>query len=407
MRKAKYAIILRKLMIRRHSIHAPLLLPAICLTAGLVAQHAFDWQCPWAFVLMGIVVFLLLSWRWAMVQSVGIGLSCFVLGLWLMQRSEAAASVANSRQVESTAFDRLKIQALQWREGLLLRYKEVAENDEQYAVLAAMTLGDKSALTKELRETYSVAGASHILALSGLHLGIVYMLLTMLTLGRRRHWLSQILVVLGIWAFALLTGLSVSVVRSASMISLYALFSLGGRQRSSLNLLCFTAIVMLIANPSTLFDIGFQLSFLSVLAILLFMPLFDSFKPPVVERHLALRWLWGMIAVSLSAQLGVAPLIAYYFGRFSSYFLLTNFIVVPLATIILYGALLVIIVPAVGSVLAWVVQGLNSALNWLSQLPGASIDGLYPSVIQIVLIYALVLLFYVFLQLIRPRRYWP
>lgn len=360
---------------------------------------------PWMLVLIGLMVATSFTWRWAIVQSVLLGLCFVALGMWLMQRSEQQAQQRVDReQVETTVLDRVKERALQWREGLLQRYRQVAENDEQYAVLAAMTLGDKSALTKELRNTYSVAGASHILALSGLHLSIIYMLLSMLTLGRRRQMLAQIIVVLGIWAYALLTGLSVSVVRSATMISLYAVFSLGRRRRSPFNLLCFTAMLMLLINPKTLFDIGFQLSFLSVAAILLFMPLFDLFKPKVVRRFPLFNWIWGLMAVSTAAQLGVTPLIAYYFGRFSTYFLLTNLIVVPFATLILYGALVVMVVPAVGTVLARVVQCLNNILSWLSQLPGASIEGLHPSVLQTVLCYVLVLLFYILLRILGSGR---
>jgi len=389
-------------MTRRKPVLAPLLWPAVCLMAGFTAQHLCCFTAPWAVVLVALVAAAVLLWRWAVVQSIVIGLCFAVLGLWLMQRSDASTALPHyTDQTESTAFQRMKQRALQWREALLQRYKEVAETDEQYAVLAAMTLGDKSALTKELRQTYNVAGASHILALSGLHLGIIYMLLTMLTLGRRRHWLSQLVAVLGIWAFAFLTGLSVSVVRSATMISLYALFSLGGRRGASFNLLCFTALVMLMADPQALFDVSFQLSFLSVMAILLFMPLFDEYRPQVVLRYAPLQWLWSMCSVSLAAQLGVAPLIAFYFGRFPTYFLLTNLIVVPLATLILYGALLVMLVPAAGGVLAWVVQLLNNALAWLSQLPGASIEGLHPSVLQTVLCYLLVLIFYGLLRRLR------
>ena len=392
-------------MQRLKPILAPLLWPTVCLTAGLSIQHAGGWQLPWVLVLIGLMVATSFTWRWAIVQSVLLGLCFVALGMWLMQRSEQQAQQRVDReQVETTVLDRVKERALQWREGLLQRYRQVAENDEQYAVLAAMTLGDKSALTKELRNTYSVAGASHILALSGLHLSIIYMLLSMLTLGRRRQMLAQIIVVLGIWAYALLTGLSVSVVRSATMISLYAVFSLGGRRRSPFNLLCFTAMLMLLINPKTLFDIGFQLSFLSVAAILLFMPLFDLFKPKVVRRFPLFNWIWGLMAVSTAAQLGVTPLIAYYFGRFSTYFLLTNLIVVPFATLILYGALVVMVVPAVGTVLARVVQCLNNILSWLSQLPGASIEGLHPSVLQTVLCYVLVLLFYILLRKLGSGR---
>lgn len=392
-------------MQRLKPILAPLLWPTVCLIAGLSIQHAGGWQLPWVLVLIGLMVATSFTWRWAIVQSVLLGLCFVALGMWLMQRSEQQAQQRVDReQVETTVLDRVKERALQWREGLLQRYRQVAENDEQYAVLAAMTLGDKSALTKELRNTYSVAGASHILALSGLHLSIIYMLLSMLTLGRRRQMLAQIIVVLGIWAYALLTGLSVSVVRSATMISLYAVFSLGRRRRSPFNLLCFTAMLMLLINPKTLFDIGFQLSFLSVAAILLFMPLFDLFKPKVVRRFPLFNWIWGLMAVSTAAQLGVTPLIAYYFGRFSTYFLLTNLIVVPFATLILYGALVVMVVPAVGTVLAKVVQCLNNILSWLSQLPGASIEGLHPSVLQTVLCYVLVLLFYILLRILGSGR---
>ena len=121
--------------------------------------------------------------------------------------------------------------------------------DESYAVVATMALGDKSALTIELKDTYSVTGASHVLALSGLHLGIIYTLLSLLIAGRRWQMLSQLVLILSIWAFVFLVGMSVSVVRSAVMLSLYALLSLGHRDKMSANTLAFTAIVLLMINP--------------------------------------------------------------------------------------------------------------------------------------------------------------
>ena len=273
--------------------------------------------------------------------------------------------------------------------------KAADTNGTAYAVLAAMTLGDKSALTKELRETYAVTGASHILALSGLHLGIIYLLLSRLTLQRRRYWLSQVVVIVSIWAFVFLTGLSTSIIRSATMISIYALFSVAGRHRSPVNLLCFTAILMLLVSPSALYDIGFQLSFSAVLSILLLMPLFESLLPEgFLVSHPWLRYIYNMVGVSLAAQIGVAPLIAYHFGRFSTYFLLTNFIVIPAATIILYGALLVLLFPPLSSMLLWMVDMLNKALGMVSQMPCASIDGLHPSVVQVLCIYVFSLCLY-------------
>lgn len=297
---------------------------------------------------------------------------------------------------------RIQLRFLHYRHRLLSRYRAQSSDDEQYAVLAAMTLGDKSALTKELRETYSVTGASHVLALSGLHLSIIYLLLFRLTFGRRRFLFSQIAIILSIWAFAFLTGLSTSVVRSATMISVYALFSVAGRHRSPVNLLCFTAIVMLLVSPSSLYDIGFQLSFSAVLAILLLMPLFESFFPEnYLVKHPIVRYIYNMVGVSVAAQIGVAPLIAYHFGRFSTYFLLTNFLVIPAATIILYGALLVVVFPSLGSILLWIVGILNKALGWISQMPCSSIDGLHPSVLQICLMYVIFFCFYFSLRTLQ------
>lgn len=302
-----------------------------------------------------------------------------------------------------TRVDCVRLWFLGLRHQLLNRYKALQADDDQYAILAAMTLGDKSALSAELRETYSVTGASHVLALSGMHMGIIFFLLYHLTLGRRHSWVSQVVIVLGIWAFAFLTGLSPSVVRSATMISVFSLFSVTGRRRSPINLLCFTAMVMLLVNPATLYDVGFQLSFTAVLSILLWLPLIERFLPEnYLASHRVKAYFFGMVAVTLAAQMGVAPLIAYHFGRFSTYFLLTNFLVVPAATIILYGALVVLIIPMLGPVLLTVVGLLNKALGWLSQVPYASIDGLHPSVLQICLLYIGIITLYRAVRILAP-----
>ena len=297
--------------------------------------------------------------------------------------------------------DRMRLRFLQMRQNLLSRYQRLNSEEDVYGVLAAMTLGDKSALTPEVRETYSVTGASHVLALSGLHLGIIYMLLTRLTFGRRRFWLGQVVLIAGIWAFAFLTGLSPSIVRSATMLSVYAVFSVGGRGGSSLNLLAFAAMLILLVNPTALFDIGFQLSFMAVLSILLLMPMVEQFWPAKSWWH---RWLRGMVGVSVAAQLGVAPLVAYYFGRFPTYFLLTNFIVIPAVTAVLYGALLAVFVPQLGSLLVALIQILNKALGWIAQLPCSSIDGLHPSVFRVCMLYVLLAVIYlIILYLSRAR----
>ena len=263
---------------------------------------------------------------------------------------------------------------------------------EASAVVAAMVLGDKSALTQDLKDVYSITGASHILALSGLHLGIIYTMLMFLSGGGRSFTFhSSLFTILSIWAFVFLVGMSVSVVRSAVMISLYALMTLGHRDRMSVNTLAFTAIVMLMASPLSLFDVGFQMSFMAVFAIVVWVPLLEGvFSQEYLLSHRFVRWLWGMVAVSCAAQIGTAPLIAYYFGRFSTWFLLTNFIVIPSATLILWFSPVVLLIPSFAYLLLYVVAMLNRVLTAMASLPVASIDGLHPSLLQVAMVYVII-----------------
>ena len=302
--------------------------------------------------------------------------------------------------------ERMRLTFLKYRSQLLARLNPAAEINSQlsahnsqlpdaYAVVAAMALGDKSALTQELKDVYSVTGASHILALSGLHLGIIYTLLSLFVFSRRWQMLSQIIIMLSIWGFVFLVGLSTSVMRSAVMLSVYALLSLGHRDRMSVNTLAFTAIVMLMVSPMSLFDVGFQMSYMAVFSILLFVPLMEGiFSAEYLMSHRVVRWLWGMVTVSLSAQIGTAPLITYYFGRFSCYFLPTNFIVIPAAMLILYLSLVVLLVPSLAFVLFDIVAMLNGLLTKMASIPGASIDNLHPTKIQTTMIYVIIVAVY-------------
>lgn len=301
------------------------------------------------------------------------------------------------KAIQLSALQQLRIRALQWRHQLLNRFRQSPSQEEAYGVLAAMTLGDKSALSKEQRDTFSKTGASHVLALSGLHLGIIYMLLTRLMVGRRLRWLKQSILILSIWAFAFITGLSTSIVRASIMFSIFSLFAAGGRQRASLNLLSLTAIIMLLYDSNLLFDVGFQLSFSAVLSILVITPLLERLvSRKYIMEHPLIRWLWNMITVSVAAQIGVAPLITYYFGYFSTYFILTNLFVIPVTTLILYGALVFILTSwtIAGTTLWWLVTILGQGLTLIAALPGASIHGLYFSIIQVSMVYIIIACIY-------------
>ena len=290
-------------------------------------------------------------------------------------------------------WQRVKLHFLCYRHTLLERYRLLGASDAEYAVLAAMTLGDKTAMTKDLKEVYAVSGASHVLALSGLHLGIIYVLLSMLVPGRRFRMVSQVLIVLSIWGFVLLVGMPVSVVRAAVMISICALLSIFHRNPVSLNSLSLAVICILLANPVSIFDVGFQLSFAAMLSILLVKPLMEGMvSQAYLMKHPLLRWLWGVTTVSVAAQVGVAPLIAYYFGRFSTYFILTNLVVIPAATLILYLTLVTLLLPVTAVLLVKVVEGLNAILQLIAtSLPYASIEGLQPTVLQTLAVYVILI----------------
>ena len=253
--------------------------------------------------------------------------------------------------------------ALDYREKVVGLYRSLGFETDELAVLAALTVGDKEELSDDIVETYSVSGASHVLALSGLHIGFLYALLLFVLRPLWRRWrrlkpLLLLLLVLFLVSFAFFTGLSSSVVRSVVMFSLLAFAGLQPEKPLTLNTLAATAFLMLLCKPVWLFDVGFQLSFSAVAAIVLVQPkLYALWK--VDNRFL--RYLWGLMTVSMAAQLGTAPLVIFYFSRFSTHFLLTNLWVIPMVSLVLYSAVFLLMLtplPFVQHLFARVVEAL-------------------------------------------------
>ena len=179
-------------------------------------------------LLLGMVIVTALLGRWGKLQTIGIALCSVVLGILVTEMDLSKVDDGEPSRIERTQ------QYFLHQRGLLLeRLQSSGLSGDQYAIVAAMALGDKSALTHELKETYAKTGASHVLALSGLHLGIIYALLSMLVVGRRWQMISQVAIILSIWAFVFLVGMSTSVVRSAVMLSVYALLAIGHRHKMS------------------------------------------------------------------------------------------------------------------------------------------------------------------------------
>ena len=299
---------------------------------------------------------------------------------------------------------RTQISALAFRHRLLERYREYGVGEQQFAVIAAMTLGDRSHLSQETKDLFSLSGASHILALSGLHLSIVYGLLSMLYRGGRRfRFLHEILVLLAVWAYTMMVGMSSSVVRSATMLSIYSLFSLQHRDKMSVNVLAFAAIVMLFVRPMDIYDVGFQLSFASVLSILLFYRYVNALLPSI--RLSLIRTLWQMAALSIAAQIGTLPLVAYYFGFVPCYSVLSSFVVVPSAVVIIYTSIVMILTGwwgVLAHLTAAIVTGMSGfvrlVLGCISRFPGATISPISLSVVQVLMIYVIIFALYAMIR---------
>ncbi len=271
--------------------------------------------------------------------------------------------------------EKARLWALGLRERLAKDFRRSQMGDEERSLLLAMTLGDKSMLSRQTRDDFSKTGVSHVLALSGLHLSIIYFMLLALFRG---NLVGNLLCLTAIWAYAMMVGLPPSVVRSATMITVYGLIAPLHRAKMSMNTLSLTAIIMLVVQPLSLWDVGFQLSFMAVAGIFIY---FGPISRTLQTRHRPLRWLTDLMATSLAAQLMTAPLVLHYFGRLSVYFLPANLFVIPLTTLILYGAVAVFATtpfPFLHSLLLRLVGGLATLLvlgvQKTATLPGASID---------------------------------
>ena len=265
---------------------------------------------------------------------------------------------------------------------LYQQYRKMGIEGQELGIISALTLGYREDLDKDVQRAFSASGAMHVLAVSGLHTGIVWgIVMWILTLGvlykplwedKFRRWLLNISTIVLIWAYAFLTGLSPSVMRSALMLTFWALSSLLEQQTSRWNPLLAAAVVILIVNPLALWSVSFQLSFAAVAGIMLFG---SSMQQAVVSKGRVWQSVSRLLIVSLAAQLGTMPLTLHYFGQTSNYFALTNLIVVPMAGILLSLGFSTLAMSwcAVGEWLGlatkWCTWLLNQAVQWIESLP--------------------------------------
>lgn len=301
----------------------------------------------------------------------------------------------------------LRLRMARYRQGLSAQYFSHLESEEA-AIVAAMSLGDKRSLAAAQRQSFSATGVSHVLALSGLHLGILFSLYSLLFVNRLRsrrgRVLASLLGVALLWGFALLVGFPLSLVRATVMFTLWQLSVVLYSDRNSLNNLALAALLILLFSPASLFDIGFQLSFTSVFFILFLMPHVP--RPRWLHRSRLLSLVYGWLAVSIVAQIGTGPLVAYYFHTIPLVGLLGNLLAIPLAYVILGLALVFFLIPGcqglTATLLGWCIRFLTGAVGWMAAWPYSHIKA-YPHWAEVMVCIVLLLALLVYL-IHRPPR---
>lgn len=282
--------------------------------------------------------------------------------------------------------------------------------DRELAVVSALVLGYKDDIDKQLKRSYSSAGAMHVLAVSGLHVGIIFILVSRLFffLQHRKYgkYILLLLLLASLWFYALLTGLSPSVLRAATMFSFVSVGKTFSRNTSFFNTLAVSAFFLLLVNPYMIMEVGFQLSYLAVIGIVVFYPWFYEL---FTFRYKIPDYIWSITSVSLAAQLVTFPLSLLYFHQFPSYFLLSNLVVIPLATIILPAGIalfLFALYPPLASLLAtgmqYLLSFLNAFVNEVENLPYALLQNIPFTIFETWMMYAAMFFIICFAWYKRP-----
>ncbi|MCF6168265.1 ComEC/Rec2 family competence protein [Lutibacter sp.] len=292
----------------------------------------------------------------------------------------------------------LKGVAAKIRNSLIKSLKNNGFKKDELAVITALLLGQRNSITKDLMQHYTSAGAIHILAVSGLHIGIILLLLLFIFKPihnfKNGKYIAAVLIVLILWVYAVIAGLSASIVRAVTMFSILTIGLQLNRRSNVYNTLIVSVFILLLFNPFYLFEVGFQLSYLAVFAIVWIQPkLYGLWKP----KLWLLTKIWQLFTVSIAAQIGILPLSLFYFHQFPGLFFLSNLIIIPFLGTILFLGIIVIflsffeILPQfLGDFYSYVIHQMNNFVGWVAQQDFFIIKNISFSL-------ALMFLFYVFI----------
>ncbi len=292
------------------------------------------------------------------------------------------------------------------RNKISAKLKKADFGEGQLAVMQAILMGQRNDLSDAIYADYKNAGAVHILAVSGLHIGILLLLLQFLLrpleFVPHGKTLKLITIVSLLWGFALLAGLSASIVRAVTMFTFVAYALYLNRPGNTYNILALSLIFILLAiNPMLLFQVGFQLSYAAVFAIVWGYPLLQKLWYP---RHWALRRLWQLLSVSIAAQFGVLPISLYYFHQFPGLFFVSNILIIPFLGIILGMGILVVMLALAGYLPSFLVTlydaiiGLmNESVGWVASQEAFVFRNIPFDLLQLILTYVIIITLVLFL----------
>jgi len=270
----------------------------------------------------------------------------------------------------------LKTSAGQWQEKIHNSLDNYNFDENERAIINAIVLGQRQSISKELLNSYAGAGAIHILAVSGLHVGILFLILNFLfkpieTIPKGKH-IKTVIIIFILWGFALLTGLSGSVVRAVTMFSFIAIgLSLKNQKSPVLHALITSYFFLVLIYPLYLFDVGFQMSYTAVLGIVLLQPKIEKILPRT--RWLIPRKIWQLLSVSLAATIGTLPISLFYFHQFPGLFFLSNVVIIPFIGLIMAIGLLVVGLSLIGylpdilvQIYGAILHTMNIFIEWIA-----------------------------------------
>jgi competence protein ComEC len=301
--------------------------------------------------------------------------------------------------------------SLRLRQRLVEKLKRNMHDTDAIAVASTLILGYKADLSNDVLQAYSKTGTIHVLSVSGAHVAIIYILLTLafgfLDSYKHGKLLKAIIIISIIWYYSLLSGFSPAVCRAAVMISMIIIGKTYSRYINTLNILAISAFLLLLYDPFFIADVGFQLSYLAVCGLIVFQPIvykWFTFKNKWTDK------LWALCSVSLAAQVITFPLSAFYFHQFPVYFLISNlFIIIPSAVIMYSGILFLLLpqIPVVSKSIAYILEKsiiiMNKTLAVIEHTPYASIGKIWLTTSEYLLLYIIILTLFYFLY---DKRLW-